>query len=63
MDERLEQIAQLMEALTTHDDPEVAHAEADALLLEAIDKLMTKENSVILNRITEAYSSVGKWYA
>lgn len=63
MDERLEAIAKEMELLTTHDDPEKAHAQADDLLVDTIDKLMTKETSDVLLRILNSYTRVGKWYA
>ena len=61
----LKSISQEMKELTNANDCEIAHKDADALLIELIRKItdyMGDYESEIVE-ILEEYKKVGKWYA
>lgn len=63
IEERLHKILFEMTELTGDQDTEVAHSEADALLLEVIELLMPVEYDKLVYQIMETYEAIGKWYA
>ncbi len=63
----LSEILTAMKALADHCDPEVAHSDADELLIEALLRLAADSPvvGVMLDvmEITNAYRCVDKWHA
>ena len=53
-----------MKDLVHNDDLEVAHGDADDLLIETIRLLAKRtKHAPIAGKIIAAYGNVGKWYA
>lgn len=66
--QRLLEIRQAMEKLTKEKDSEVAHAQADKLLIEAMkaavnEKITTARKRVHIGAIERAYNEIEKMYA
>lgn len=55
------QILQQMQSWQESADREVAHAEADALLCIALEKVGAEQG--VLSEIVAAWYAIGKWYA
>ena len=60
VDEQLARIVAKLERLAAHRDPEVAHATADDLLVEALRLCAPAD---VADKLVAAYEAVPKWYA
>lgn len=66
MSEELREYVAKMREWQPPSDPEVAHWEADDLLVAALKALraeVSTETSDLINQLLEAYGGVPKWYA
>lgn len=61
--EELNNILENMKKCALDDDWEVAHNDADNLLLDVIETLVLPKYREIVNQIIHEYENTGKWYA